>query len=110
MLLAPGGTMRMFGWDYRGPMFYPAQTGAFLIVLGAAYGAGLWQSAFGWFLVGAKGVAVVFLVTEYFFVEVDPPGGILLAAGLDGLMGTLVGMALVRRQRSQAKGKDLPAR
>ena len=101
MLVLPMATMRFFGWEYQGPMFYPAQTGVFLILLAVAYVAGIWQSAFAWFLVLSKAVAVIFLLSEYFFVEVDPPRTLLLAALLDGAMGILVAIGLRWKKRIQ---------
>ena len=94
MLFWPLTTMKFFGWEYKGPLFYPAQTGIFLTILAGAYLAGLWYRPFAWFLVITKAIAVVFLLTEYYIVEVDPPRTILIAAFLDGLMGIAVGGAL----------------
>ena len=96
MLLAPSATMRFFGWEYQGPMFYPAQTGVFLILMGVAYTAGLWHLDFAWFLVLSKTVAMVFLLIEYYFVEVDPPRTLLMAAWFDGAMGALVFCQLIK--------------
>ena len=101
MLFWPLTTMQFFGWEYQGPLFYPAQTGIFLIILAVAYLEGLWYRPFGWFLVITKAVAVVFLLAEYYIVEVNPPRTILIAAFFDGLMGLAVGGALYKSRKNQ---------
>jgi hypothetical protein len=95
MLFWSTSTMRLFGWEYTGPLFYPAQTGVFLVLLAGAYLAGLWYRPFAWFLVITKAVAVVFLLTEFYIVELDPPRTLLAAALGDGLMGIAVGGTLI---------------
>jgi len=94
LLLLPLETMRLFGWDYRGPVFFVEQSGLFLMILGAAYAAGILNRAFAWFLVGSKAAAVVFLTGEY--LTGKAPTTVLLAAAVDGLMGLSVTVAVLR--------------
>ena len=101
MLFWPLTTMKFFGWEYEGPVFYPAQTGVFLVLLAGAYLAGLWYRPFAWFLVITKAVAVVFLLTEFYIVENDPPRTLLVAAFFDGLMGITVGGALFQSRKNK---------
>lgn len=98
MLLQPLATLTLTGWDYRGPAFFPAQSGIFLLVLGGAYVVGVWRVSFAWLLVASKAAAVVFLVTAYSLGAV--PNIALLAALLDGVMGIGVAAALLWEMRS----------
>ena len=88
MLTYPCWVLRMVGWDYEGPPFFPAQSGLFLLILGGAYVAGIWQRCFAGLLVTSKAAAVVFLVAQYAFG--NGPLILILAACLDGLMGAAV--------------------
>lgn len=99
MLALPGLTLRLSGWDYDGPAFFPAQSGIFLVILGGAYVAALWRPSFVWFLVGSKAAAVVFLVIEYLIGAA--PAVALLAALFDGLMGLAVAAAAIWEMRSR---------
>lgn len=94
MLLVPKWTLGLVGWDLQGPAFFPAQSGLFLMLLGAAYARGVRERSFAWFLVASKGSAVVFLVGAVLLDSA--PGIVLLTALLDGLMGAAVLAALLR--------------
>lgn len=106
MLTMPERILRLFGWEPAGPMFFPEQSGIFLVILGMAYAAGLWQRSFAWFLVVSKAVAVAFLVAEY--VRGAAPTMALYAAAFDGLMGAVVGAALAWEVFSRRRRRDLP--
>ena len=92
MLLQPASTLRFFGWDYDGPMFFPSQSGVFLFLLGMMYLAGVWYRPCAWLLVASKATAVLFLVVQY--KTGMGPAILLLAALLDGLMGLTVAIML----------------
>jgi len=107
MLFRPAETMRLCGWDYEGPTFFPSQSGVFLLLLGMAYAIGARQRAFAKFLVASKAVAVAFLVSRY--LDGVAPDAALLAAAGDGLMGAAVGGILIweaASQRAQADTRD----
>ena len=106
MLTVPQQILRLFGWQSAGPMFFPEQSGIFLVILGMAYAAGLWQRSFAWFLVISKAIAVVFLVAEY--IRGAAPTMALHAAALDGLMCVVVGSALAWEVISQRRRCDTP--
>ena len=40
MLIIRSWTLRIVGWEYSGPLFFPSQSGIFLLILGAAYAGG----------------------------------------------------------------------
>jgi hypothetical protein len=112
MLLAPRWTLRLAGWPYDGPLFFPAQSGIFLLILGSAYFAAAWFRPFAWLLVGSKAAAVVFLVTCS-FLDAAPPQ-ILACAAADGLMGAAVAWALLDlrvrpRQSTSANATSMAA-
>lgn len=96
LLFMPFTTLRLFGWETGGQIFFPSQSGVFLILLGGAYFAALWHRPFAWLLVVSKGVAVLFLVTHYLLGT--GPAVLLAAAFFDGLMGAAVLVVLVRKR------------
>ena len=98
LLLFPARTLHLAGWDYDGPLFFPAQAGIFLIILGIAYTIGIWRRSFVWFLIGTKAVAVIFLVSQY--LAGTGPALLLLAAVLDGVMGGGVAAATLNARCS----------
>ena len=99
MLLYPRWTLALCGWEYAGGTFFPAQSGLFLLLLGGAYAAAIQRRSFAWFLVVSKAVAVVFLIAENF--RGTAPDRVLVAAVLDGLMGTSVAIACIWEARSR---------
>lgn len=104
MLFRPVETMRLSGWEYEGPTFFPSQSGVFLLLLGMAYAIGARQRAFAKFLVASKTVAVAFLVSRY--LTGAAPDAALLAAAIDGVMGAAVGGVLIWETASQETGAD----
>lgn len=103
MLIAPAWMLKMTGWQYEGPSFFPAQSGLFLMILGGGYAAALWSQPFAWFLVASKAAAIVFLVAEY--VCGNGPLTLLPVAAFDGLMGLAVALVVVGSVRAQ-RGRD----
>ena len=98
MLLSPAWTLARSGWVYDGPMFFPAQSGIFLLIFAGAYVVGIWRRPFAWFLVATKAVAVVFLLVAQGLGQA--PATAFLAAILDGLMGLAVAAALAAERRA----------
>jgi len=92
LLSFPGWTLRLVGWDYSGPIFWPSQAGLFLIILGVAYSAASQSRAMAWLLVGSKGSACVFLMAHALWL--DAPRLAILLACVDGSMGLAVAMLL----------------
>jgi hypothetical protein len=100
MLFQPARTLQLFGWDGQGTMFFPAQSGVFLILFAGAYLAAIWYRGFVWFIVVAKTTAVVFLVSEHFLLGPAVPGTVLVAAVFDGLMGASVAAIIIWQART----------
>ena len=93
------GTLDLFGWDYQGPMFFPAQSGVFLMLLGGIFLAAIGHRKLIWFIIASKSTAVVFLVSQYFLLSPAAPATILLAAVCDGLMGAAIAAIFIRQSR-----------
>ncbi len=99
LLARPRAVLALAGWPPEGPIFFPAQAGAFLVILGLGYLAGLRLRAFAWFLVLSKAVAVAFLAAAL-LARLAPPV-VLPAAVLDGLMGLATAGALLRSRAAR---------
>ena len=97
MLFQPVFTLQLFGWDYQGPTFFPAQTGIFLVLLGSAYLTAIWHRGFIWFIIASKTIAVVFLLSQYFLLDHATLQTVIVAAVFDGLMGTSFTATLIWR-------------
>jgi hypothetical protein len=95
MLFQPARTLELFGWDYQGPMFFPAQSGIFLVLFGGAYVAAVWHRSLIWFIIASKSAAVVFLLWQHFLLGPATPRTVLVAAVLDGLMGASAAAILI---------------
>ena len=97
MAFKPTYILRLFGWDYQGPMFFPTQTGVFLALFGVLFLILIWYRRLIWFVIVIKSTAVVFLLSQYTILGPTAPGTILIAAVLDGLMGLSVAAVLLWR-------------
>ena len=95
MLFQPARTLDFFGWDYQGTMFFPSQSGIFLVILGGVYLIIVRHRRLAWFIVAAKASAVVFLVSEHFLLGPAAPWAVLGAAVGDGLMGASVAATML---------------
>lgn len=102
MLFQPVRTLELFGWDYQGAMFFPSQTGVFLLLFAGAYFSAIWHREFIWFIVASKSTAVVFLVSQHFLLAPNAPRTVLVAAVLDGLMGASVLAIFLWQSRQKA--------
>ena len=108
MLFWPVVTLDLFGWDYQDPMFFPAQSGVFLMLLGGVFLVAIGHRRFTWFIIASKGAAVVFLVWQHFLLSPAAPATILLAAVCDGLMGAAIAAIFIRQSRRH-ECRDTPA-
>ena len=95
MVFEPIQTLKLFGWDYEGPMFFPTQTGVFLALFGILFLTFLRYRNLIWFIALSKSTAVLFLVSQKFVLGSDAPVTVLVAAILDGLMGASVAAILI---------------
>ncbi len=95
MTFHPIHLLKLFGWNYQGPMFFPTQTGVLLVLFGILFAAILFHRTLTWFIVVVKTAAVVFLLSQHFILGPDAPDTILIAALLDGLMGASVAAILI---------------
>lgn len=89
LLSLPAWTLKMVGWGYSGEIFWPRQAGLFLLILGIAYGAAVWYRPMVWLLIGSKGSALVFLMSQALLLEESPRLTIPLGL-VDGAMGFVV--------------------
>jgi hypothetical protein len=100
MLFQPAFTLKLFfSWNYQGPMFFPAQTGVFLVLLGSVYLTAIWHREYTWFIIASKIAAVLFLISQFFLLGPAAPKTVLVAAVLDGLMGASVTAVFIWRAR-----------
>jgi len=90
LLSFPSWALKLVGWDYSGPVFWPSQAGLFLIILGVAYGAAVRFRPLIWLLVGSKACAFVFLMAHALWL--DAPRLAVLLGAADGLMGVAVSL------------------
>jgi len=104
LLSFPNWTLRLVGWGYTGPVFWPSQSGLFLIILGVAYGAAVRFPPLVWLLVGSKASAFVFLMAHALWL--DAPRLSVLLAVEDGLMGLVVAVLWWLTARAEHTGQD----
>ncbi|MBI5209583.1 MAG: hypothetical protein HY927_06365 [Elusimicrobia bacterium] len=89
MLFKPGLMTRLLGFPGGIPVFFPSQSGIFLLILGACYLRALSESSYLCVIVGSKAAAVLFLVAHAAFLGA-PPTVWLAAAGDGGMLAVLV--------------------
>lgn len=65
--------LKKTGWLYAERLFFPSQSGVFLIILAGGYFAALRYYRMVFFILFSKIVAVVFLGTHYFFLDAPKP-------------------------------------
>jgi hypothetical protein len=105
MAFQPMRTLQLFGWDYKGPMFFPTQTGIFLALFGILFLTFIRYRKLIWFIAVVKCTAVLFLISQKFILGPDAPGTVLIAAVLDGLMGASVATILIWQTYINKKGR-----
>lgn len=105
LLFFPLWTLRLTGWNYTGPVFWPSQAGLFLTLLGAVYASAIRWRAAVWFVIISKASAVVFLLLSVLCL--GAPGVVVTMALGDGFMGLSVALVLWRHTRALAVGAEL---
>ncbi len=88
LLAAPAWASHFGGWDSVSPLFFPCQAGIFHLVLAAGYLIEYFRYRGVAFLVTAKAMALVFLMTATVLGGV--PWIVPLSGVTDGLMGLVV--------------------
>ena len=99
LLTRPEWTLSLANWDYEGNLFFPAQSGVFLVLFSGVYLEALRRRSFAWLLVATKAVAFFFLITTC-WIGIAPPMS-LVAASFDGLMGLAVFLIVVYNTRQE---------
>lgn len=105
LLTRPEWTLALANWDYEGNLFFPAQSGVFLILFSGVYLEALHRRSFAWLLVVTKGVAFSFLLTSY-WIGIAPPMS-LVAASFDALMGLAVAVIVIYNIRQEHRQSHL---
>lgn len=90
LLVVPVWVLRLVGWHYTGPVFWPSQAGLFLVILGAAYAWAIRLRPLVWLIIGSKACAVLFLGASIAWL--DAPRLVALLGSADGLMGLAVAL------------------
>jgi hypothetical protein len=103
MLFQPAFTLQLFGWNYEGTLFFPAQTGIFLDLFGGLFLAAIWHRKLIWFIIITKSSAVLFLISQYFLLSPDAPFTVIVAAVLDGLMGASIAAIYIWQVHKQTE-------
>ncbi len=101
MTFQPIHILKLFGWNYQGPMFFPTQAGVFLVLFGILFMAILFHRTLTWFIIVVKIAAVVFLVSQHFILAPNVPATVLVAAVFDGFMGASVAALLIWQKASE---------
>ncbi len=97
MLVAPRFMLNMFGFSESIPIFFPSQSGIFLLILGICYLRALIEPAMVKVIVLSKAFAVPFLFIHAAFLSAPPS---MWAAGAgDATMLVIVCVVLARHRR-----------
>lgn len=98
MLFATRLMIETLGFAGPLPLFFPSQSGIFMLILGLFYLRALAEPAFVWTILVSKALAVAFLLVHVLFLAAPP---IIWAAGA-GDAAMLIAVAfLVRRNRQR---------
>jgi hypothetical protein len=97
LLLAPRFMLWLFGFPETASLFFPSQSGIFLLILGVCYLVGLYDPGLVKVIVISKTFAVVFLAVHAAFLSA--PRSIWAAAAGDATMLAALTAALLRRRR-----------
>jgi hypothetical protein len=108
MLAVPRFMLRLLGFTGDIPIFFPSQSGIFLLVLGICYLIALREPAFVKVILISKAGAVLFLVAHAAFLHA--PTIIWAAAGGDATMFTALAIALRLEPATAAGGAASRAR
>lgn len=97
MLIAPHFMLRNFGFSETVPIFFPSQSGIFLLILGTCYLLALSEPTFVKVILISKAFAVVFLFAHAAFLSAPPIIWAMFAG--DATMLIALSAALFRRYR-----------
>ena len=101
MMAQPRWVLGLLGFPGEIPIFFPSQSGIFLVILGISYLLALVEPAFIKIILYSKACAVFFLVAHAAFLGAPP---IIWAAAVgDGGMLALMSTALYWEKRSLAR-------
>jgi hypothetical protein len=103
LLILPRFALGLLGFSDAIPIFFPSQSGIFLIILGACYLRALVDPTFVRIILFSKACAVGFLVAHAAFFGAPPI--IWAAAGGDGAMLAVLGAALYRERAAEQAPK-----
>jgi hypothetical protein len=107
MLGAPRAVLGILGFPASLPLFFPSQSGLFLLILGVCYLHAAAQPSYVFVILLSKALAVAFLVVHTVFFAAPPI--IWAAASGDALMLAGVGHLLYRHHRQRSLPKPLPS-
>lgn len=107
MLVQPGWVLGLMGFPAGIPIFFPSQSGIFLVILGISYLLALAEPAFIKIILISKAGAVGFLVAHAAFL--GAPSIVWAAAAGDGVMLAVLSAALYRDRKpfSPARANNL---
>jgi hypothetical protein len=94
LMAVPEWALRFGGWERVSPLFFPCQAGVFHLVLALGYLLEYCRHGSVTFLVGAKTIAFVFLITAALIGGV--PWIVPFSGVTDGLMGLVVWLVHAR--------------
>lgn len=97
MLFAPRFMLATFGFPASTPIFYPSQSGIFLLILGVLYLRALVVPSFVWTIFVSKALAIAFLFVHVAFL--GAPSIIWAAGAGDAAMLAAVAVMLARHRR-----------
>jgi hypothetical protein len=97
MLFATGLMLRLLGFSTAVPLFFPSQSGIFMLILGILYLGALVEPAYVWTIIVSKAFAVAFLFVHVALLSAPP---LIWAAGAgDAAMLIAVSVMLARHKR-----------
>ncbi|MFA6955536.1 MAG: hypothetical protein WC538_06650 [Thermoanaerobaculia bacterium] len=97
MLVSPRLMLRLLGFPGAVPLFFPSQSGIFMLILGILYLGALVEPAYVWTIIVSKALAVVFLLVHVALLSAPP---IIWAAGAgDAAMLIASSLMLARHKR-----------
>ncbi len=106
MLCAPRWTLQTVGFQEVGPLFFPSQSGVFLLIIGLCYLRALVEPSFVKTILVSKVLAVGFLLVHVVFFSAPP---IIWAAAAGDTSMLVAVAALVRRHEIQRRSEARPA-
>jgi hypothetical protein len=106
MLFLPLWTLRLLGFGDPGPLFFPSQSGIFLLILGVCYLGALRRPDLVIVILVSKAMAVAFLTVHAAFL--GAPSMVWAAAAGDATMLAAILWALRRARRAAGARAEAP--